>query len=64
MLTQEEKKTICLLLRRETACGMMDASHAVDELIKALKMKASHCIMDAPNNIKITWEYYDKTRSD
>lgn len=40
---------------RETACGMMDASHAFDELIKALKIKPKH-IMDAPQNIKITWE--------
>jgi len=63
MLTQEEKIMICKVIRRETACGMMDASHAIDELIKALKMKASSCIMDAPNHIKITWEYYDKTRS-
>jgi hypothetical protein len=62
MLTQEERKTICLLLRRETACGMMDASHAIDELIKALKTQHKY-IMDAPNHIKITWEYYDKTRS-
>lgn len=63
MLTQEERMTICKLLRRETACGMMDASRAIDELIKALKMKMSHCVMDAPQNIKITWEDYDKTRS-
>lgn len=56
MLTQEERKSICLLLRRETACGMMDASLAIDELIKALKIKAGHCVMDAPQNIKITWE--------
>lgn len=62
MLTQEEKIMICKVLRRETACGMMDASRAIDELIKALKMKPQH-IMDAPQNIKITWEYYDKTRS-
>ena len=62
MLTQEEKIMICKVLRRETACGMMDASRALDELIKALKMKPNY-IMDAPQNIKITWEYYDKTRS-
>lgn len=55
MITQEEKIMICKVLRRETACGMMDASHALDELIKALKMKPKH-IMDAPQNIKITWE--------
>ena len=62
MLTQEEKIMICKVLGRETACGMMDASHAFDELIHALKVKPKH-IMDAPQNIKITWEYYDKTRS-
>ena len=56
MLTQEEKIMICKVLRRETACGMMDASHALDELIKALKMKSKY-IMDAPQNIKITQEY-------
>ena len=55
MITQEEKTMICKVLRRETACGMMDASHVLDELIKALKMKPKH-IMDAPQNIKITWE--------
>ena len=53
MITQEEKIMICKVLRRETACGMM---HAFNELIKALKMKHKH-IMDAPQNIKITWEY-------
>ena len=64
MITKEEKEMICKVLRRETACGMMDASHAFDELIHALKVKPKH-IMDAPQNIKITWEYmednyYDK----
>lgn len=62
MITKEEKEMICKVLRRETACGMMDALHAFDELIHALKVKPKH-IMDAPQNIKITWEYYDKTRS-
>ena len=55
MITQEEKTMICNVLRRETACGLMDASHAFDELIHALKVKPKH-IMDAPQNIKITWE--------
>ena len=55
MITQEEKLMICKVLRRETSYGMMDASHAFDELIKALKMKPKY-IMDAPQNIKITWE--------
>ena len=56
MITQEEKTMIYNVLRRETACGLMDASYAFDELIKALKMKPKY-IMDAPQNIKITWEY-------
>ena len=29
MLTQEEKIMICKVLRRETACGMMDASQVL-----------------------------------
>ena len=56
MITQEEKTMICNVIRRETSLGLMDASHAFDELIKALKMKPKY-IMDAPQNIKITWEY-------
>ena len=61
-MTQEEKLMICKVLRRETACGMMDALHAFDELIKALKRKPKH-IMDAPQNIKITWEYMTKQKA-
>ena len=56
MITQEEKMMICNVIKRETSLGLMDASHAFDELIKALKMKPKY-IMDAPQNIKITWEY-------
>ena len=56
MITQEEKMMICNVIRRETSLGLMDASHAFDELIKALKMKPKY-IMDVPQNIKITWEY-------
>ena len=55
MIIKEEKMMICTVIRRETACGLMDASHAFDELIHALKVKPKH-IMDAPQNIKITWE--------
>ena len=58
MLTQEERKTICLLLRRETACGMMTASNAVDQLIKVLKQHPK-IIMDKPSKLKITWEDYE-----
>lgn len=58
MLTQEERKTICLLLRRETACGMMTASNAVDQLIKVLKQHPK-IVMDKPAKLKITWEDYE-----
>ena len=57
MLTQEERKTICLLLRRETTCGMMTASNAVDQLIKALKQHPP-VVMDKPSKLKITLENY------
>ena len=58
MLTQEERKTICLLLRRETACGMMTASDAVVQLIKVLKQHPK-IVMDKPSNLKIAWEDYE-----
>ena len=57
MLTQEEKIMICKVIRRETACGMMDASHAFDELIKALKQHPK-IVMDKPAKLKIIWEDY------
>lgn len=57
MLTQEERMTICKLLRRETACGMMDASQAIDQLIKVLKQHPS-VVMDKPSKLKIIWEDY------
>lgn len=58
MLTQEERMTICKLLRRETACGMMTASNAVDQLIKVLKQHPK-IVMDKPSKLKITWEDYE-----
>lgn len=58
MLTQEERITICKLLRRETACGMMTASNAVDQLIKVLKQHPK-IVMDKPSKLKITWEDYE-----
>ena len=58
MLTQEERMTICKLLRRETACGMMTASNAVEQLIKVLKQHPP-VVMDKPSKLKITWEDYE-----
>jgi len=57
MLTQEERMTICKLLRRETACGTMEASLAIDQLIKVLKQHPP-VVMDKPSKLKITWENY------
>ncbi len=57
MLTQEEKIMICKVIRRETACGMMTASNAVDQLIKVLKQHPK-IVMDKPAKLKITWEDY------
>ena len=33
-MTQEEKRSICFMLRYETGCGMMEANIAIDKLIK------------------------------
>lgn len=55
-MTQEEKLSICRMLRIETGCGMMEANVAIDKLIKALKNRPL-LIMDKPSYLKITWEY-------
>ena len=54
-MTREEKRNICLMLRHETGCGLMEASVAIDELIKALKNRPL-LVMDKPSHLKITWE--------
>lgn len=54
-MTQEEKRSICLMLRHETGCGLMEANVAIDKLIKTLKNRPL-VVMDKPSQIKITWE--------
>jgi ribosomal protein L7/L12 len=54
-MTQEEKRSICLILRQETGCGLMEASELIDKLIEALKNRPL-TIMDNPSYLKITWE--------
>lgn len=54
-MTQEEKQSICLILRHETGCGLMEASASIDKLIKALKNRPP-IVMDKPPHLKITWE--------
>lgn len=54
-MTQEEKRSICFMLRYETGCGMMEANIAIEKLIEALKHKPL-TVMDNPPRLKITWE--------
>ena len=54
-MTQEEKRSICLMLRHETGCGLMEASAAIDKLIEVLKNRPL-IVMDKPPYLKITWE--------
>ena len=55
-MTQEEKRSICFMLRHETGYGKMEANVANDKLIKALKNRPL-VVMDKPSYLKITWEY-------
>lgn len=55
-MTQEEKRNICFIMRRETGCGLMEASVAIDKLIEAFKNKPS-LVMDKAKYLKIAWEY-------
>ena len=58
-MKQEDKLTIAKLLRKECACGLMDASLAIDALVKAFRSYTYH-VMDGVRNkhmvINITWE--------
>lgn len=38
-MTREEKRDIAHIIRRETGCGMMEATAAIEKLIEALKRK-------------------------
>lgn len=54
-MTQEEKQNICFILRRETGCGLMEASIAIDKLIESMKNRPP-IVMDNPSHLKNTWE--------
>ena len=58
-MTKEERETICKLLRKETACGMMTASKAIDKLINVLKQQPP-IIMDNPSKLEISWVEPDR----
>ena len=62
-MTQEEKRNICFMLRRETGCGLMEASVAIDKLIKALKNRPL-LAMDKPVCLKIAWEYEENKNTE
>ena len=59
-MTQEERNMICRVLRKETACGLMEASKVLDQLISQLKIRP-RVIMDNPASPKltITWKRKD-----
>ena len=58
-MTQEEKRNICFMMRHETGCGLMEASMAIDKLIKALKNRPL-LVIDKPVYLKIAWEYDER----
>ena len=62
-MTQEEKRNICLMMRHETGCGLMEASVAIDKLIKAFKNRPL-LVMDKPVYLKIAWEYAENKNND
>lgn len=61
-MIQNEKLNICKLLRKETGCGLFDASYALNKIIKALKTKP--VIYDESYHLLIhcKWEKYDTRR--
>lgn len=60
-MTREEKWNIAHIVRRESGCGMMAATAAIEKLIEALKSKPL-TVMDNPPRLKITWEENDAER--
>lgn len=54
-MTPEEKLMICKILRRETTCGMYEASCALESLINTLKNKPLP-VMDNPRKLIMEWE--------
>ena len=53
-MTQEERITICKILRKETCCGMMEASYALNTIIEALNTKPV-AILDSPHHLCINY---------
>jgi hypothetical protein len=54
-MTYEEKIYITKIIRRETSCGLKEASDTIDKLIEALKHKPLY-IMDNPSVIECVWK--------
>lgn len=54
-MTPEEKLMICKILRKETSCGMYEASCAIENLIEVLNNKPLP-VMDNPRKLIIKWE--------
>ena len=60
-ITQEEKIYITKIIRKETSCGLKEASDAIDKLIEALKHKPLY-IMDNPSVIECIWKKKNKLK--
>lgn len=64
-MTAEEKSVVVKIIRRETGCGMMEASSLIDQLLSELKKRPGIIVMDNPASPKLTIEWkrkYDTRR--
>ena len=58
-MTQEEKLLVAKILRKETACGLMEANVIIDQLVTEMKKKPA-VIMDNPAIPRLTIEWERK----
>ena len=54
-MTHEEKIYIAKIIRKETSCGLKEASDAIDKLIEALKHRPLY-IMDNTSVLECVWK--------
>lgn len=54
-MTPEEKLNIAKLIRKETGCGLMEATKGFEKLLDAFKHRPA-LVMDNPSKLTITWE--------
>ena len=58
-MTQEEKLSIAKFIRKETGCGLHEASIGFDKLLNALKHHPKLVLGHQPYKLKVEWEYDD-----